>query len=146
MNNKGTVVSINTSETKGVVKTPLEEGLFVKDHGLSGDAHAGKWHRQVSLLADESINKLRNRGIDDLSSGCFAENITSRGIELYSLAIGTQFRIGETIQEVTQIGKECHHGCAIKQKIGDCVMPREGIFTKVIKEGIVRTGDLIEVL
>lgn len=142
----GKVLDINISEKKGVVKKPIEEGVFIEDFGLEGDAHAGKWHRQVSLLGIESFNKMKELGIDGLDHGSFAENITTEGIILYELPIGTRMKIGETIQEVTQIGKQCHTGCAIAQQVGKCVMPKEGIFTKVIKGGVVRPGDIIEVL
>ncbi|MFA5524300.1 MAG: MOSC domain-containing protein [Tissierellales bacterium] len=146
MNKIGKVLDINISEKKGVIKTPLEEGVFVEDFGLEGDAHAGKWHRQVSLLGIESFNKMVELGIKDLEHGSFAENITTEGIILYELPVGTRMKIGDTVQEVTQIGKECHAGCAIAQKVGKCVMPKEGIFTKIIKGGKVRPGDIIEVL
>ncbi|WP_200800540.1 MOSC domain-containing protein [Proteiniborus sp. DW1] len=142
----GKVLDINISEKKGVVKKPIKEGVFIEDFGLEGDAHAGKWHRQVSLLGIESFNKMKALGIDGLDHGSFAENITTEGIILYELPVGTRMKIGETIQEVTQIGKECHTGCAIAQQVGKCVMPKEGIFTKVIKGGVVRPGDIIEVL
>ncbi|QAA33321.1 MOSC domain-containing protein [Clostridium manihotivorum] len=140
------VVSINISEIKGVIKTPVAEGTFKEDHGLVGDGHAGNWHRQVSLLANESIDKMINFGVPDLTPGKFAENITTEGIVLYELPIGTRLKIGDTIQEVTQIGKECHKGCAIKNKVGKCIMPTEGIFTKIIKGGVIKAGDSIEVL
>lgn len=141
----GSVKAINISDTKGVVKNPIERGYFRVDHGLEGDAHAGDWHRQVSLLASESADKVRAAGLD-ITDGRFAENITTEGIELYTLPVGTRLQIGESIQEVTQIGKECHTGCAIKQTVGDCVMPREGIFTKVIVDGWVAPGDDIRVV
>ncbi len=141
----GSVKAINISNTKGVVKNPIERGFFRVDHGLEGDAHAGDWHRQVSLLASESADKVRAAGLD-ITDGRFAENITTEGIELYTLPVGTRLQIGESIQEVTQIGKECHTGCAIKQTVGDCVMPREGIFTKVIVDGWVAPGDEIRVV
>lgn len=141
----GTVKAVNTSETKGVVKNPVEEAFFRVNHGIEGDAHAGEWHRQISLLANESADKVRRKGLD-ISDGRFAENITTEGIGLFTLPIGTKLKIGETVQEVTQIGKKCHHGCAIKQLVGDCVMPKEGIFTKVISNGMVRPGDKIEVI
>ncbi len=141
------VISINLSEEKGVVKKPIEHGVFKDDFGLENDAHAGKWHRQVSLLGLESFDKLSKMGnIDNLKPGIFAENITTEGITLYTLPIGTKLRIGTTEHEVTQIGKECHHGCEIFHKVGDCVMPREGIFTRVIKGGTVYPGDAIEVI
>lgn len=146
MNKTGKVLAVNISEKKGVIKKPIEEGVFIEDFGLEGDAHAGKWHRQVSLLGIESFNKMKELGIEGLDHGSFAENITTEGIILHELPIGTRLRIGETIQEVTQIGKECHTGCAIAQQVGKCVMPKEGIFTKVIKGGVVRPGDIIEVL
>jgi len=146
MNKIGKVLAINISEKKGVVKKPIDEGVFIEDFGLEGDAHAGKWHRQVSLLGIESFNKMKELGIEGLDYGSFAENITTEGIILYELPVGTRLKIGETIQEVTQIGKECHTGCAIAKQVGKCVMPKEGIFTRVIKGGIVRRGDIIEVL
>ncbi|WP_173709838.1 MOSC domain-containing protein [Clostridium beijerinckii] len=140
------VLSINISEKKGVIKTPIKEGIFIEEHGLKDDAHAGKWHRQVSLLAQESIDKMIKMGISDLDAGKFAENITTEGIVLYELPVGTRLKIGETIQEVTQIGKECHKGCAIKNQVGTCIMPTEGIFTRIIQGGVIREGDSIEIL
>ncbi len=141
----GKVISINTSKEKGVIKEAVQEGFFQEDHGLVGDAHAGKWHRQVSLLAQESIDKMTKIGIEGLCSGKFAENITTEGILLHELPVGTILKIGETLQEVSQIGKECHTGCAIKVQVGQCIMPKEGIFTKVLKSGIVKVGDSIEI-
>ncbi len=143
---KGKVLSINRSDKKGVIKEPIGEGLFIEDFGLKDDAHSGNWHRQVSLLAIESFHKMENEGIEDLSPGVFAENITTEGIVLYELPLGTKLAIGETIHEVTQIGKKCHTGCAISQKVGKCVMPKEGIFTKVLKGGIIKEGDTIEII
>ncbi len=143
---KGKVVAINISEKKGVMKKPIEEGNFKEGFGLEGDAHAGKWHRQVSLLGIESIDKMKKIGIKGLCSGNFAENLTTEGITLYEIPIGTKLKIGETIQEVTQIGKECHDTCAIKKKVGQCVMPKEGIFTQVLKGGKIKAGDEIEIL
>ncbi len=143
---KGKVVSVNISDTKGVVKEPVEKGSFIKNHGLENDAHAGDWHRQVSLLGVESFNKMRDMGMDDLKYGDFAENLTTEGIILYELPIGTKLKIGNTLHEVTQIGKECHKGCAIQVKVGKCVMPKEGIFTKVLEGGIIRPGDEIEII
>lgn len=142
---KGKVLAVNISEKKGMFKKPIEQGEFKVDHGLSGDAHAGNWHRQVSLLGIESINKMKALGIEGLSSGKFAENLTTEGLELWKLPVGTRLKIGETEQEVTQIGKECHVKCEIFQKIGSCIMPTEGIFTKVLKGGIIKPGDEIEV-
>lgn len=140
------VIAINISEKKGVIKKPIEKGFFKVEHGLEGDAHAGKWHRQVSLLGQESIDKMTAKGIIELTPGKFAENITTEGITLYELPIGTKLRIGETEMEVTQIGKECHQGCEIRKLTGDCVMPREGIFTRVLKEGWIKSGDEIEII
>ena len=142
----GKVLSINISDKKGVVKFPVEEAVFKIDHGIVGDAHADNWHRQVSMLGIESFARMEVTEGIRLSVGSFAENITTEGFELFTLPIGTKFKIGETIQELTQIGKKCHTGCAISQLVGKCVMPKEGIFTKVIKEGIVRPGDIIEII
>ncbi len=146
MNIKGRVMAVNISEKKGVVKKPIEVGVFREDYGLVGDAHAGKGIRQVSLLGVESVNKMKEMGVKGLCHGRFAENLTTEGILLHQLPVGTRLRIGETIQEVTQIGKECHNGCAIKQQVGQCIMPTEGIFTKVIKGGEIRPDDMIEVI
>ncbi len=143
---KASVVSINISEEKGMPKKEIKEGIFIEDHGLKGDAHAGKWHRQVSLLAKESIDKMIEKGVNNLVPGAFAENITTKGITLHTLPVGTQLKIGETIQEVTQIGKTCHSKCEIFQKVGHCIMPTEGIFTKIIKGGVIKPGDRIEVI
>lgn len=140
------IIAINISEGKGVPKQSIEKGFFKINHGLQGDAHAGEWHRQVSLLGVESIEKIKKMGLDNLATGSFAENLTTEGICLFELPIGTRLQIGETVMEVTQIGKECHMGCAIRQKTGDCVMPREGIFAKVIVEGWVQPGDQLEVI
>lgn len=140
------VVAINISETQGVPKSSIDKGYFEINSGLQGDAHAGDWHRQVSLLGMESINKIKNTGLIDLETGSFAENLTTEGIILFELPIGTTLKIGETLMEVTQIGKECHSGCAIREKTGDCVMPREGIFTKIITSGWIKPGDEIEII
>ena len=130
------VVAVCISEAKGQRKTPVTSVELRENHGIVGDAHAGEWHRQVSLLADESIAKMRAMGLD-VDAGDFAENITTRGIDLVSLPIGTRLAIGETILEVSQIGKECHNRCAIYYQAGDCVMPKEGIFARVIRGGTV---------
>ncbi|NLK58649.1 MAG: cyclic pyranopterin monophosphate synthase MoaC [Tissierellia bacterium] len=140
------VVGINISETKGVVKTPVKEGEFLVGHGLQGDAHAGDWHRMVSLLGLESYDKMKNEASERLAQGSFAENITTEGIVLYELPVGTVLQIGETVHEVTQIGKKCHTGCQIKSLVGDCVMPREGIFTKLLSSGTIREGDPIRII
>ena len=128
------VISVNISEKAGVVKKPVPAIQLKVDHGVVGDAHAKNWHRQVSLLATEDIDIMRKK-FETLKPGDFAENITTKGIELFTLPIGTKLFIGDAELEVTQIGKECHKGCAILKKIGDCIMPRRGIFTKVIKGG-----------
>ena len=142
----GKVLSVNISEKKGVIKHPIKEALLKIDHGIIGDAHADNWHRQVSLLGIESFARMEvSEGIK-LEVGSFAENLTTEGIELFTLPIGTKFEIGNTVLELTQIGKKCHTGCAISQLVGKCVMPKEGIFTKVIKEGKIRPGDTIEII
>ncbi len=146
MREEAKVIGINISARKGVVKNPIEEGEFLVSHGLQDDAHAGDWHRQVSLLAIESYERMRKEDGDLLAQGSFAENLTTEGIVLYELPVGTVLSIGETVQEVTQIGKECHSGCQIKNLVGDCVMPREGIFTKVLKSGRIRVGDPIRII
>lgn len=130
------ILSINISHRKGVQKRPVERALLREAHGIDGDAHAGAWHRQVSLLANEDIDEMRGRGID-IDYGDFAENITTSGVPLAGLPVGARLYLGESILEVTQIGKECHHGCAIYQAIGDCVMPRRGIFARVVKGGTI---------
>lgn len=142
----GKVLSINISDKKGVVKEAIDEGIFIENYGLENDAHSGNWHRQVSLLGIESFEKMKEQGIEDLKLGDFAENITTEGIVLYELPVGTQLSIGETLHEVTQIGKKCHTGCEISKKVGKCVMPKEGIFTKVVKGGKIKSGDKIEIL
>lgn len=142
----GSVVAVNISLKKGEQKTPVPMVELRENHGIVGDAHAGDWHRQVSLLDMQSIARIRAKGLD-VVPGNFAENITTDGIRLWELPIGTRLQLGETvIVEVTQIGKECHSHCAIFHQVGDCVMPREGIFAKVIIEGSVRPGDDIAVL
>jgi len=148
MENTGTasVVAVCVSDVKGVIKKPVPEITVKIGHGVVGDAHAGDWHRQISLLADESVDKLRGK-MPDLGAGVFAENILTRGLCLHELPVGTKLRVGETLLEVTQIGKICHDaGCAIRKQTGDCVMPREGIFTIVLEEGVIKPGDAIKVL
>ena len=140
------VLAVCTSERKGERKKNVGEGKFIPEFGIEGDAHAGKWHRQVSLLAMESIKKMQDKGLD-VGPGDFGENLTTEGIELYTLPIGTHLKIGENVLgEVSQIGKECHAHCAIYYQAGDCVMPREGIFIKVLQGGPVKVGDSIEVI
>lgn len=139
------VVSVNISEKKGTVKREVPEIQLKLRHGIVGDAHAGDWHRQISLLAEESVDKMRSL-LPGLEPGAFAENVNTRGIELKTLPIGTRLRLGETVVEVTQIGKQCHNDCAIKKTTGKCVMPTEGIFAVVVQEGTVRKGDKIEII
>ena len=139
------VVAVNISENKGVQKVPVAAVELRKNHGIVGDAHAGDWHRQVSLLADESVDKMRQLGLD-LDSGAFAENITTRGIDLVALPVGTRLELGAALLEVTQIGKECHAHCAIYHQTGDCVMPKEGIFAKVLRGGTVQAESVVQVL
>ena len=139
------VLAVCISERKGTMKHPVEKIDVRIDHGIIGDAHAGNWHRQISLLADESVEKMREK-FPDIPVGAFAENILTSGLVLYELPVGTKLQVGETVLEVTQIGKECHADCAIRQQVGDCVMPREGIFTKVLKEGTIQAGDEIAIL
>lgn len=137
-------MAVCISRRKGERKSPVEEVLLVPGHGIEGDAHAGEWHRQVSLLALESIEKMRRMGLD-VTTGDFAENLTVEGITLPELPVGTTIRIGDALLEVTQIGKECHTRCAIYQQAGDCVMPKEGIFARVLAGGRVRAGMAVEV-
>jgi len=142
---KGRILAVCVSERKGVPKRNVERATLQVDWGIEGDAHAGPWHRQVSLLAWESIEKMRAQGLN-VREGSFAENITTRGLELHTIPVGTRMRLGSALVEVTQIGKLCHTKCAIFQQVGDCVMPREGIFARVLEAGEVAVGDEIEVL
>ena len=136
------VLSVNISEKKGTIKKPVDF-IELNEQGVKRDAHAGKWHRQVSLLARESIDKSSKAIGREIKFGEFAENITTEGIVLYETKPGDRFFIGETELEVTQIGKKCHSGCEIFKQVGNCVMPKEGIFTKVIKHGVIKAGDEI---
>lgn len=138
------VISVNISEKKGTIKTPVPSIVLKKNHGIIGDVHAGNWHRQVSLLAIESLNKMKEK-IPGLKPGDFAENIMTEGITLHTLPIGTILEIGECELEVTQIGKECHKGCEIRNLTGECIMPTEGIFTIVKKEGEIFPKDKIRI-
>ena len=140
------VTAVNISERKGTRKHQVPYIDLRLHHGIVGDAHAGDWHRQVSLLADESVDTMRAACPIPLDAGVFAENINTRGIELKTLPVGTRLRIGEAELEVTQIGKQCHNDCEIRRTAGTCVMPTEGIFAIVMKEGRVQAGDKIEVL
>ena len=144
--NDPVVVSVNISEQKGTRKHPLQGPGTITMLGMQGDAHAGDWHRQLSLLAQESIDKMQGHGLV-LHPGDFAENITTQGLDLLTLPVGTRLQIGGAVtMEVTQIGKECHLGCEIRKLVGDCVMPREGIFTRVITSGTIQAGDIITVI
>jgi len=142
MMNKGEIVSINISTKKGEQKIPVEFAN-VTNKGLEGDAHSGDWHRQISLLSEKSIDKMRGKGVE-IHYGDFAENITIKNLDLTGVQVGQRISIGnEVLLEVTQIGKECHQGCAIRDAVGDCVMPKEGIFAKVIMIGNIKVGDTV---
>jgi MOSC domain-containing protein YiiM len=143
---KGKIVSINISEKKGERKTPVQEAEIRENFGIVGDAHASsEWHRQVSLLAIESVRKMQDKGLA-VNPGDFAENITTEGLDLLALPIGTRLKIGKgVIGEVSQIGKECHTRCAIYEQAGDCVMPKEGIFIRVLRGDAIKVGDEINV-
>jgi len=142
-NGNGIVVAVSVSLRKGIKKTNLEQGKLIENFGLEFDAHAGNWHRQVSLLALESIHEIKAKGIE-VGPGDFAENITTRGMNLWELPVGTRLQLGlEVLMEVTQIGKTCHNRCAIYHQVGDCVMPRQGIFARVLRGGVIRPGDPI---
>jgi MOSC domain-containing protein YiiM len=140
------IIAVSISDQKGVPKKNISEGTLVEEFGLEGDAHGGPWHRQLSLLALESIRKMQDLGLK-VRPGSFAENITTEGLNLPELPIGTRLRLGsEALVEVTQIGKVCHDRCAIYRLAGDCVMPKEGIFVRILKGGHVRPGDSIEIM
>ena len=144
--NRGKILAVCLSEKKGTVKKEIRKGIIIEDFGLESDAHAGKWHRQISILEVGSIDRMKKKGFE-IKYGDFAENLIIDGITLHQLSVGTKLKIGENILlEVTQIGKECHNYCEIKKKIGDCIMPREGIFARVLRGGKVEAGDNIEVL
>lgn len=140
------IISIAISKKKGTRKVAVEGACLVQDFGLEGDAHAGAWHRQVSFLAAEGIEKARNEGLD-VTFGDFAENIATSGIDWGKVRIGTKLKLGESaVVEVTQIGKECHNRCAIYYLAGDCIMPREGIFARVLEGGKIRCGDTVSIM
>lgn len=143
---EGRIVAVSVSLKKGVKKTNIQSGELIENYGLENDAHAGNWHRQVSLLAKESISRIREKGID-VNPGDFAENVTTEGIRLWDFPVGARMKLGsEALVEVTQIGKKCHNRCAIFHQVGDCVMPKEGIFARVIKRGEVKPGDFVQVV
>jgi len=133
-------VSVNTSLAKGTIKNPVASIRLIRYLGVAGDAHAGPGPRQVSLLAREDIELMRSQGYD-VTAGSFAENITTEGIPLATLPVGTRLMIGESVLEISQIGKQCHSGCAIMKQTGDCIMPKRGVFAAVVKEGEIRIGD-----
>ena len=145
MSSTGKVVAVCISEKKGTQKTEVPSITLVPDWGIEGDAHAGKWHRQVSLLSVEKIDAFRARGAE-VDNGAFGENIIVEGFDLRTLPVGTKFRIGDALLELTQIGKECHEHCAIYHQVGDCIMPREGVFTVVLEGGTVKAGDTVEMI
>ena len=141
------ILAVCTSPRKHVQKGEVGEVLLVEEKGIDGDAHYGFGHRQVSLLADESIDKMREKGLDDLKPGAFGENLITRGVDLLSLDVGDRLRVGsDVLLEVTQIGKECVDRCAIYDAVGDCIMPREGIFTRVVEGGKIKPGDRVTVV
>lgn len=136
----GKIMAVCMSERKGIQKENVHKGEFIEDFGMKEDAHAGKWHRQVSLLSFERIEEFRNRGAK-VEFGAFGENLVVSGFDFKTLPIGTQFQCNDVVLELTQIGKECHHGCNIFQTMGDCIMPREGVFCKVLRGGTIQEGD-----
>ena len=140
------IAAICISEIRGIQKHEIPEAFLSAGHGIEGDAHAGSWHRQVSLLSVDSVAKLQEKLDFELKHGAFAENILVEGMAVHTLPVGTRLRIGEALCEVTQIGKECHSDCAIRKAAGDCVMPREGIFVKVLESGRIAKGDAVEVV
>ena len=144
--NTARIRAVCISEKKGEQKHPVDEIRLEPHVGIPGDAHAGDWHRMVSVLSAESVRRLQEKIAFPLLPGAFAENVLVEGIEVSRLPVGTKLRIGSALCEVTQIGKECHADCAIRRQAGDCVMPREGIFVRVLEEGSAREGDLVEVL
>lgn len=141
----GKILAVCISEKRGTQKVNVQEAELIEDFGIKGDAHAGKWHRQVSLLSYEKIEDFRQRGAE-VNDGAFGENLVVSGFDFKTLPVGTRFACNDVILELTQIGKECHHGCEIFQKMGDCIMPREGVFTKVIRGGRVKVGDEMKIL
>lgn len=141
---RGRIRAVCTSPAKGTEKRPVPEAVLVKDYGIEGDAHAGKWHRQVSLLAYDRVEEFNARGAQ-VVDGDFGENLLVEGIDFRRLPVGTRFHCGTAVLRLTQIGKECHKGCAIRQRVGDCIMPREGVFAEVLQGGTVRAGDIMTV-
>lgn len=140
----GKVMAVCISERKGTQKDRIDEGHFLEEFGIEGDAHGGKWHRQVSLLSYETIEAFKERGAE-IGDGAFGENVIVQGLDLIHLPVGTRLRAGDILLEVTQIGKECHSHCKIYEKMGECIMPVNGIFTRVLHGGIMKEGDEITV-
>lgn len=141
----GKVIAVCTSEVKGTQKKSVPQIELIEDWGIKNDAHAGKWHRQVSLLSYEKIEEFRAKGAE-VEDGAFGENIIVQGIDFAALPIGTRFACNDVILELTQIGKECHSGCAIYKKMGVCIMPKQGVFTRVLHGGTIRPGDELTIL
>ncbi len=141
----GKVLGVCISEKKGTQKKNIHEARFIEDWGIENDAHAGKWHRQVSLLSADRINEFRARGAE-VADGAFGENLIVEGFDFKSLPVGTVFQCSDVVLEMTQIGKECHSHCEIYKVMGDCIMPREGVFTKVLHGGVIREGDEMTIL
>ncbi len=141
----GTVLAVCTSSRKGVLKENVGEAFFKTGWGIEGDAHAGDWHRQVSLLSADKIEAFRARGAN-VEYGAFGENLVVSGFDFRTLPVGTLFRCGDVLLEMTQIGKECHTSCAIRRQVGDCIMPREGVFAKVLEGGTIKVGDTMEIV
>lgn len=141
----GKVIAVCTSEAKGTQKKSVPEIKVVEDWGIEGDAHAGKWHRQVSLLSFDKIEDFRARGAE-VEDGAFGENLVVQGIDFATLPIGTKFGCNDVVLELTQIGKECHSGCAIFKKMGECIMPKHGVFTRVLHGGVIHPGDELTIL
>ena len=141
----GTVIAVCVSKEKGTQKENVGTATFIEDWGIQGDAHAGKWHRQVSLLSHEKIEAFRARGAQ-VSDGAFGENLVVSGIDFRALPLGTKFQCNDVVLELTQIGKECHNGCEIYKIMGDCIMPREGVFTRVLHGGTISVGDTLPIL
>ena len=139
---QGTVRAVCISPAKGTEKRPVEKGVYIRDHGIENDAHAGKWHRQVSLLSFDSVQEFNRRGAG-VTDGDFGENLLVEGIDLKRLPVGTVLKAGTAMLRLTQIGKECHSGCAIRERTGDCIMPREGVFAEVLEGGEIRAGDIM---
>ena len=145
MSDMGTVLAVCVSREKGTQKENIGTAVFLEDWGIQGDAHAGKWHRQVSLLSHEKIEAFRARGAE-VADGAFGENLVVAGIDFRSLPRGTRFQCNDVVLKLTQIGKECHNGCAIYQAMGECIMPREGVFAQVLHGGTISVGDTLRIL